>query len=232
MSALLPQAEIETGDTRARGGRPSHDHRLARVSRSTPAARSSIRRACAISRPPSNSSTRRRSAFRKSTGSRSDCRFQDCRHMQEPACAVIAAVRGRRVPARRYESYRRLRRRYTDLVEARGPAHATQTSPSGSRRVARELRSELAPLAIRACGLAHWDGSRLRLGLAQHLRSGYRARRTLTPLCFAGCRRSTRDLELRHAVEQPARLILQGLGSSSGLFHQRRVLLRQARPSA
>jgi len=51
-----------------------------------------------------------------------DCKFQDCRHMQEPACAVIAAVESGEILARRYESYRRLRRRYSDLVEARGPA--------------------------------------------------------------------------------------------------------------
>ena len=50
------------------------------------------------------------------------CRFLDCRHMQEPNCAVIAAVDGKSLHARRYESYRRLRRRYADLVEARGPA--------------------------------------------------------------------------------------------------------------
>jgi ribosome biogenesis GTPase len=50
-----------------------------------------------------------------------DCKFQDCRHMQEPACAVIAAVEAGELSARRYESYRRLRRRYSDLIEARGP---------------------------------------------------------------------------------------------------------------
>ena len=49
------------------------------------------------------------------------CRFQDCKHMQEPACAVITAVERREMSARRYESYRRLRRLYSDLVEARGP---------------------------------------------------------------------------------------------------------------
>jgi ribosome biogenesis GTPase len=49
------------------------------------------------------------------------CRFQDCKHLQEPDCAVIAAVESRAMSARRYESYRRLRRLYADLVEARGP---------------------------------------------------------------------------------------------------------------
>jgi putative ribosome biogenesis GTPase RsgA len=41
--------------------------------------------------------------------------------MQEPSCAVIAAVDANEMSARRYESYRRLRRLYSDLVEARGP---------------------------------------------------------------------------------------------------------------
>ena len=50
------------------------------------------------------------------------CRFQDCRHMQEPDCAVIGAVDDDSLHARRYESYRRLRRLYADLVKARGPA--------------------------------------------------------------------------------------------------------------
>ncbi len=50
-----------------------------------------------------------------------DCRFLDCQHTQEPGCAVIAATESGDLLARRYESYRRLRRRYADLVEARGP---------------------------------------------------------------------------------------------------------------
>jgi ribosome biogenesis GTPase len=47
------------------------------------------------------------------------CRFQDCRHMQEPGCAVRAAVEERRMEARRYESYRRLRRLHEHLWEQR-----------------------------------------------------------------------------------------------------------------
>jgi ribosome biogenesis GTPase len=50
------------------------------------------------------------------------CRFQDCRHLQEPQCAVRAAVDQGGVSARRYESYRRLRRLYERLREARHPA--------------------------------------------------------------------------------------------------------------
>jgi ribosome biogenesis GTPase len=48
------------------------------------------------------------------------CRFADCKHMQEPGCAVISGVETGTVFARRYESYRRLRRRYNDLVAAQG----------------------------------------------------------------------------------------------------------------
>ncbi|MEM1173983.1 MAG: ribosome small subunit-dependent GTPase A [Pseudomonadota bacterium] len=37
-----------------------------------------------------------------------DCRFSNCRHLQEPGCAVKSAVEAQRIDARRYESYRRL----------------------------------------------------------------------------------------------------------------------------
>lgn len=51
------------------------------------------------------------------------CRFADCRHFAEPGCAVRAAVvPGGDFDARRYESYRRLRRLYEDLRAAQGPA--------------------------------------------------------------------------------------------------------------
>ncbi len=50
----------------------------------------------------------------------SGCRFADCKHMQEPGCAIMAAVEAREMSARRYESYRRLRRRHAELIQARG----------------------------------------------------------------------------------------------------------------
>jgi ribosome biogenesis GTPase / thiamine phosphate phosphatase len=43
------------------------------------------------------------------------CRFNDCRHMEEPGCAVRVAVTGGHIAARRYESYRRLFRLYEKL---------------------------------------------------------------------------------------------------------------------
>jgi ribosome biogenesis GTPase / thiamine phosphate phosphatase len=54
------------------------------------------------------------------------CRFADCRHMREPGCAVIAAVAAGSMNPRRYESYRRLRRLFEELTEARGPQRGPQ----------------------------------------------------------------------------------------------------------
>jgi ribosome biogenesis GTPase / thiamine phosphate phosphatase len=44
------------------------------------------------------------------------CRFNDCRHMEEPGCAVRTAVVEGKISARRYESYRRLFRLYEKLI--------------------------------------------------------------------------------------------------------------------
>jgi ribosome biogenesis GTPase len=49
------------------------------------------------------------------------CRFNDCRHMREPGCAVQGATENGGMSPRRYESYRRLRRLYEELTAARGP---------------------------------------------------------------------------------------------------------------
>jgi ribosome biogenesis GTPase len=51
------------------------------------------------------------------------CRFQDCQHMREPNCAVQKAAASGELDARRYESYRRMRRLYDELVKARGPKY-------------------------------------------------------------------------------------------------------------
>jgi ribosome biogenesis GTPase / thiamine phosphate phosphatase len=45
-----------------------------------------------------------------------DCRFKDCRHMEEPGCAVRTAVVAQEIATRRYESYRRLFRLYENLA--------------------------------------------------------------------------------------------------------------------
>ncbi len=57
--------------------------------------------------------------FREVAQLASQCRFQDCRHMQEPKCAVRTAAGDGTMDPRRYESYRRLRRLYEELWEHR-----------------------------------------------------------------------------------------------------------------
>jgi ribosome biogenesis GTPase / thiamine phosphate phosphatase len=57
--------------------------------------------------------------FREVSRLASQCRFQDCRHLQEPHCAVRTAVDAGGMNARRYESYRRLRRLYDQLWNKR-----------------------------------------------------------------------------------------------------------------
>ena len=37
-----------------------------------------------------------------------DCRFKDCRHINEPGCAVLLAVESKELPLERYESYLKL----------------------------------------------------------------------------------------------------------------------------
>ena len=49
------------------------------------------------------------------------CRFTDCRHMREPACAIRQGVEAGLMDPRRYESYRRLRRLAEELTAVRGP---------------------------------------------------------------------------------------------------------------
>jgi len=46
-----------------------------------------------------------------------NCRFKDCRHLEEPGCAVRTAVLNKQISARRYESYRRLFRLYEKLAQ-------------------------------------------------------------------------------------------------------------------
>jgi ribosome biogenesis GTPase len=44
------------------------------------------------------------------------CRFNDCRHFDEPGCSVRSGVLTEKISARRYESYRRLARLYEELA--------------------------------------------------------------------------------------------------------------------
>ena len=67
--------------------------------------------------PALESATQVVRGFREIEHAGHDCRFANCRHLQEPGCAVKAAVEAGAIDARRYESYRRALR-----LLPRGPA--------------------------------------------------------------------------------------------------------------
>jgi ribosome biogenesis GTPase / thiamine phosphate phosphatase len=61
--------------------------------------------------------------FREISRLAPQCRFADCRHLQEPGCAVRTALETSAPGRRRHESYRRLRRLHNDrmtLLKAKG----------------------------------------------------------------------------------------------------------------
>lgn len=121
VSALLPGSEITTGDLmREEEGR--HTTTASRAYPLNPAGTLIDSPGVRDFAPAIDQLDDRTLGFPEVYRLAAGCRFQDCRHMQEPDCAVVAAVENGSLRARRYESYRRLRRRYTDLVEARGPA--------------------------------------------------------------------------------------------------------------
>ncbi len=55
--------------------------------------------------------------FREIRDAGSDCRFNDCRHVNEPGCAVRAAVESGAISQRRYRSYLRLREQMEGITE-------------------------------------------------------------------------------------------------------------------
>jgi ribosome biogenesis GTPase len=58
--------------------------------------------------------------FDEIAGRASGCKFQDCLHLREPQCAVLAALAAGQIDPRRYESYKRLVNLTRQLDERRG----------------------------------------------------------------------------------------------------------------
>jgi ribosome biogenesis GTPase len=66
--------------------------------------------------PPARALRAAQYGFQEIEQTSAGCRFSDCRHFDEPGCAVRAAVTSGQISARRYESYRRLARLYQGFV--------------------------------------------------------------------------------------------------------------------
>ncbi len=117
VNALTPDAAAQTAElTRDAEGR--HTTTTARWYRLRSGADSAIVDAPGVRdfAPPASIVRAAERGFVEIHGFGLDCRFNDCRHLQEPGCAVRAAVSSERIAARRYESYRRLYRLYERLA--------------------------------------------------------------------------------------------------------------------
>ena len=121
ISALVPQAQIRTGELMLRTQEGTHTTTAAHLYDlaggghliDSPGVRDF---APALSRLEPTSL-----GFLEVAKRAPQCRFDDCRHLREPGCAVRAASESGEISARRYESYRRLRRLYETLGNHEGP---------------------------------------------------------------------------------------------------------------
>ena len=158
INALAPEAAAETRElTRDVEGR--HTTTTARRYRlGADCARSWMRRACAISRRRRALARAAERGFVEVHRFAADCRFNDCRHMQEPGCAVRSAVlagQHRRAALRELSAIvpavretRALKRRQETLVRpasacARVPPSTYSSSPPTGTPCA--MRDALSP---------------------------------------------------------------------------------------
>src|ERR1700677_471248 len=115
VNALAPQAAAETRElTREVEGR--HTTTTARCYRLGPRAAVIDAPGVRDFAPPASLVRAAERGFIEIHRLSADCRFKDCRHMEEPGCAVRSAVVSQKIAARRYESYRRLFRLYEKLA--------------------------------------------------------------------------------------------------------------------
>jgi ribosome biogenesis GTPase / thiamine phosphate phosphatase len=115
VNALAPEAEAQTAElTRDTEGR--HTTTTARWYQLTPT--SAIIDAPGVRdfAPPAHLVRAAERGFVEVHERSVQCRFKDCRHMEEPGCAVRTAVINQEISTRRYESYRRLFRLYERLA--------------------------------------------------------------------------------------------------------------------
>ncbi len=66
--------------------------------------------------PPASLVRAAERGFSEIHGLSAQCKFNDCRHLEEPGCAILRALQDEAISTRRYESYRRLLRLYEKLA--------------------------------------------------------------------------------------------------------------------
>ncbi len=117
VNELVPDAAAQTAAlTREVEGR--HTTTTARRYRLSPAAESAVIDAPGVRdfAPPASLARAAERGFVEVHEHAADCHFSDCRHLEEPRCAVRSAVQALEIAPRRYESYRRLYRLYEKLA--------------------------------------------------------------------------------------------------------------------
>lgn len=116
INVLVPQAAAQTAEL-TRDDEGKHTTTTARRYRLGPDSEAAVVDAPGVRdfAPPASLVRAAERGFVEILESGAGCRFNDCRHLEEPGCAVREAVADGRIDARRYESYRRLYRLYEKL---------------------------------------------------------------------------------------------------------------------
>ncbi|HUV29727.1 MAG TPA: ribosome small subunit-dependent GTPase A [Acidobacteriota bacterium] len=68
------------------------------------------------------------------------CRFRDCRHEQEPGCAVQAALQDATLDAGRYQSYLKLKRELKHLAMRQNPAEARRAQRQRGKMIRQHFK--------------------------------------------------------------------------------------------
>ena len=79
-------------------------------------------------------------AFADITDLEEQCRFNDCAHMSEPGCAVLAAIAAGDLPADRLESYRKLLGEAAFAAQKNDHRLAREAQKGGKKRSPEERR--------------------------------------------------------------------------------------------
>lgn len=124
LNALEPEAAIPTGDVSEKLGRGRHTTRhveLFRLGSGTLAADTPGFSSFDVDRMELCRKEELAERFREFAPYRDECQFQDCAHIKERGCAVLAAVKEGKIPPSRHDSYVRLYRQAEEIPDWQRP---------------------------------------------------------------------------------------------------------------
>lgn len=118
INALIPDAVAQTA-TLSRDAEGRHTTTTARRYQLDPATALIDAPGVRDFAPPASFDRAAERGFVEIHAAGANCKFSDCRHFDEPHCAVRIGVTAGRIDARRYESYRRLLRLFESFADNR-----------------------------------------------------------------------------------------------------------------